>query len=420
MTIPVAHDFICPWCWVGLFQAQRLQREFDVNIEWLGYELMPAEMEYSPSQPKDEPENKPPTPSRFSLLMAAEGMTLPPVPKPPKMRSFNAHQAIEYAKTEGMQDDLVEAIYRAFWEEGKDINHVETLCIIAKGIINDVDKMKTAIEADQFGDHVVDFDNDAYEKGVYNVPTFFIGDQRLAEQPYSAIRKAMIHFIGKEPQSDLYREVHFVNRHSERPFTFINMVCTVDGKIITGERNESVHDLGSEVDHQLMRRLESKADAVLVGGNSLRASGEVWNPETIHRIVVTKTGDLPWTSAFLTKGQPIVLTTEDSLFAAPPGVQVICAGKSDLNWSLALALLRQEGLSVINVLGGSEINGQLLKLGLIDELFLTIAPKIKLGDRTPTVAGGSPLTRDQVKLLDLVSHHAVGDELFLRYRLIGV
>jgi riboflavin biosynthesis pyrimidine reductase/predicted DsbA family dithiol-disulfide isomerase len=415
-SIPVAHDFNCPWCWVGLFQAQRLKREFGIEIEWLGFELMPKCMKNEPTIPKVDPPNRPATLSRLSLLLFAENMALPLVPKPPDVRTYNAHQAVEYAKTEGVQDALVEAIYRAYWEDGRDINKISTLCEVANGIVSDIDKMKLAMENDQFGSKIVDFDDDAYAAGVYNVPTFFIGEKRLAEQPYSAIRKAMIELIGSEPETPLYKEIEFKNLHLDRPYTFINMVSTIDGKIITGERNESVHDLGSDIDHLLMNRLETKADAVLVGANSLRASGVTWNPKTHARIVVTKSGNVPWESQFLTNGDAIVLTTEDSNIEPIGPVTVIKAGKTELDWKDALKQLLDRGINVINVLGGSEINAQLLEKELIDEIFMTLAPKIKLGSDTPTIAGGTPLKREDVQKFNLVSHEVIGGEIFLRYR----
>jgi len=44
VTLPIAHDFICPWCWVGLLQALKLKKEFGVALEWKGYELWPEEL----------------------------------------------------------------------------------------------------------------------------------------------------------------------------------------------------------------------------------------------------------------------------------------------------------------------------------------------------------------------------------------
>ena len=35
------------------------------------------------------------------------------------------------------------------------------------------------------------FDDDAYNSGIYNVPTYFVGDERLAEQPYVVLRDAV-------------------------------------------------------------------------------------------------------------------------------------------------------------------------------------------------------------------------------------
>lgn len=417
ITIPVAHDFICPWCWVGLLQARQLQREFGVKIEWLGYELLPLSLEETPSEHKpDKYPNKPPTLSRFALLLAAEGMALPPVPKPPKMKSYNAHQAVEYAKTEGVEDVLIEKIYRAFWEDGRDINKPEILAELAHGTVKDIDAMMDAIKTDRFDDKVVDFDEGAYATGVHNVPTFFIGDKRLAEQPYKVIQKTMAEFLGGEKRDiDLYSDIVFPGPHADRPYMFMNMVSTIDGKIITGERDEPVSDLGSDTDHMLMNRLETKADAVLVGANTLRATGNDWNPKTTTRIVVTKSGDVPWESKFLTMGEPIVITSEDATFDAH-GVTLIRAGKTNLDWESALKQLRERGIDVVNVLGGSEINAQLLERELADELFLTLAPKIKLGSETPTYADGNPLPREAVQSYRLVSCEVVENEIFLRYQ----
>jgi riboflavin biosynthesis pyrimidine reductase len=68
------------------------------------------------------------------------------------------------------------------------------------------------------------------------------------------------------------------------------------------------------------------------------------------------------------------------------------------------------------VLGGSEINAELLSRDLVDELFLTVAPKIKLGADTPTFAGGTALPREALLQFELIESQIIGDEVFLRYR----
>lgn len=416
LKIPVAHDFVCNWCWVGYRQIKRLREEFDIEIEWLGYELYPEGTDNLPPPQKIEPDDKPPTPTRFQLMLAAEGLKFPLVPKPPNAHSFNAHQAVEYAKTEGVQDALIERIYHAFWEDGRDINRPQTILELAEGIVSDIGALTRAMETKRFRDRIVEFEVAANRDGVYNLPTYFIGEKRLAEQPYEVVRQTIAEIIGSTPHTSLYSDIEYENTHKDRPLTFINMVSTIDGKIITGERNEPVGDLGSITDHFLMHRLERKADAILCGASSLRATGSYWNPETHQRVVVTRSGDLPWQSKFLTLGEPIVVTSKSARLDAPASVNVIRAGDDNLDWKSALFQLKGLGIEVLNVLGGSEINAQLLELELIDELFLTLAPKIKLGATTPTYAGGNPLPRHLVQQYKLVSNLAIGDEVFLRYR----
>ncbi len=200
ITIPVAHDFICPWCWVALLQAKRLENEFGAKIEWLGYELFPTDLEWPDWAPGPEPPaNKPPTPSRFDFLLAADDIEMPTAERPKKMRTFNAHEAVEYAKTEGVGNELIEVLYRALWERGEEINDLDVLRRLAAGVVKNVDALIQAAASDQFRDKIVKFDDDAYAIGVYNVPTFYIGGKPYAEQPYSVLRKAVTAVLEQTP-----------------------------------------------------------------------------------------------------------------------------------------------------------------------------------------------------------------------------
>ena len=81
-------------------------------------------------------------------------------------------------------------------------------------------------------------------------------------------------------------------------------------------------------------------------------------------------------------------------------------------------LRRTFDIRALAIEGGSKLNGQLLAQNLIDELFLTLAPKIKLGECLPTYAGGEPLPRGSLQNYELVELHRVESEVFLRYRRI--
>jgi len=191
MVIPVAHDFTCPWCWVGLQQAKQLQAEFGVQIEWLGYELWPEELEWPPALPTAPvTTERPKTPTRMDLAYAAQGMEPPTAPRPKRMRIHNAHEAVEYTKTEGTANQMVETLYEAYWLKGLEINDPKVIADLAGSFIKNVPEMLKALEERRFKDKIIGFDEPAYATSVYNVPTFIIDGVPYAEQPYAVLRKA--------------------------------------------------------------------------------------------------------------------------------------------------------------------------------------------------------------------------------------
>ncbi|MFX4982771.1 hypothetical protein ABTB81_19410, partial [Acinetobacter baumannii] len=92
----------------------------------------PEELEWpdAPAKPAGNPE-KPATPSRLDLAYAAQGMTPPTARGPKKMRTFRAHQALEYAKDAGKGQAFLEILYRALYEDGAAINEIEVLLGLA-------------------------------------------------------------------------------------------------------------------------------------------------------------------------------------------------------------------------------------------------------------------------------------------------
>ncbi len=193
MVVRIAHDVTCPWCWIGLHQARRLQADLGVTVDWVGYELWPEELEWPEPGPPDPPPpaNKPETPSRLRLAYAAEGMEPPTATRPRRMRVHDALQACESAKAQGVGGEFVDRLYEAYWLRGERVGDVEVLLALAEGLLPDPVRFRAEIEGRAYRDRIVPFDDVAYSLGVYNVPTFFIGDERYAEQPYAVLAKAI-------------------------------------------------------------------------------------------------------------------------------------------------------------------------------------------------------------------------------------
>ncbi|MDR3692121.1 MAG: RibD family protein [Fimbriimonas sp.] len=203
----------------------------------------------------------------------------------------------------------------------------------------------------------------------------------------------------------------------DRPYAFINMVSTIDGKILSGSRSDDVLDLGSKTDHLLMRRIAETADAVMIGAQTLRTAPKAWNPNPRIRIVVSASGSIPYDSRFLSDGEAYVVGPSNLQGVVRPPVRLLGSEAASVDFPAAFARLRaQLGIRRLLVLGGSELNAQLLAANLIDELFLTVAPKVKLGRDVPTYADGEPLAREDLQQYILVEHHAIGNEIFIRYR----
>ncbi len=223
---------------------------------------------------------------------------------------------------------------------------------------------------------------------------------------------------------DLYTQLAFPEPPAHRPYIFLNMVATVDGKTLQGPRGSSAKGLGSATDQLLMRRLQHCADAAMLGAGTLRV-GPVIYPPHLWRAVVTSTGDLPLGNRFFVDAPHRVIivaphtlpeVTKQRLLHA--GFQLILAGSSRVDLSRAVTLLREQfGIKKLLVEGGATLNFSFLEAGLMDELFLTIAPKVKGGATLPTVVDGPGLPADEVRRLELLSVYRAGSELYLRYRM---
>ncbi len=194
-VLTVAYDVICPWCWVAWRQAARLQQEFPtLTFRWVGYELLPEGLEYTPAPPDPNADKKPRVPSRFELLLAADGLTIPK-----RTRSFSrsrrALEGTEFAYEAGKADAYLDALYHAYWEEDRDISDLATLTEIAEQAGLDAAAFVNALEQRTYCDRIVEYDDPAHAKGVWNVPTWMFPEEWVAEQPYSTLREMAARFV---------------------------------------------------------------------------------------------------------------------------------------------------------------------------------------------------------------------------------
>ena len=221
-----------------------------------------------------------------------------------------------------------------------------------------------------------------------------------------------------------------------RPFVFINVAMTVDGKIDTFQRMGAA--ISSARDRERVDQLRAGADAVMVGGRTLldedpqltvksgalRAE-RVKNglPPNPIKVAVVSEATLQPGSRFLSAGPSkiVIFTTRLSSkshvsLLKSLGVDIYLDDSGRVNLPKALETLKQIGVNRLMVEGGATLNFELLRLGLVDEVSAFVAPLIFGGAKAPTLADGSGLERSEAIPLQFVSVETWEDGcLLLRY-----
>jgi 2,5-diamino-6-(ribosylamino)-4(3H)-pyrimidinone 5'-phosphate reductase len=224
-----------------------------------------------------------------------------------------------------------------------------------------------------------------------------------------------------------------------RPHVFINVAVTADGKMDTFERKGSA--ISSERDKQRVLRLRSEADAVMVGGKTLLsedpkltvkredlraervARGQSPNP---MKVGILTRAELNPDGDFLNAGpaRVVIFTTSQSSMSQlktlqAHGAEVFIHDTARVDLALALETLHSLGVQQLMVEGGGTLNFELIRLGLVDEIMLYVAPMILGGANAPTLADGLGLPRTDavpLKLLNAETHEDGG--VLLKYKLL--
>jgi riboflavin-specific deaminase-like protein len=222
------------------------------------------------------------------------------------------------------------------------------------------------------------------------------------------------------------------------PFVLVNMAMTADGKIATA--NRAVHSFGSRRDLAHLYELRATADAVMCGAWTVEVSrsilgtgGEKFRKQRIKhglseynlRVIVSGSGSInPQAEIFQKHFSPVIVLTTGrvsmqklrKLEAVADEVKV--CGDREINFLAALRWLRTKwGVRRLLCEGGGELNDALFRAGLVDELHLTICPKIFGGRNAPTIADGGGFSRlAKAMPLEIQSFQCVEGEVFAVFR----
>jgi predicted DsbA family dithiol-disulfide isomerase len=179
IALDIWSDYVCPFCYLELPLIQRLQQEVGARLQvaWHAFELRAAPV------PTLDPDGAylHDIWGRSVYPMARQrGMQLRLPPVQPYSRK--AFEAVEHARTVGHFDAMHVALFRAFFEDGRDIGNIETLLDIGAASGLNTALLKDALDAGTYTQHVIDDEQQAKALGVTGVPLMLV---RLTDQPLS-------------------------------------------------------------------------------------------------------------------------------------------------------------------------------------------------------------------------------------------
>ena len=213
-----------------------------------------------------------------------------------------------------------------------------------------------------------------------------------------------------------------------RPRVALNFATTLDGRAAIDGRSGQI---GSDTDTAMLVGLRQRFDAVMIGAGTMRVEKYgriIGDPAKRERreelglpgdplVVIVGSLDLPWDAPLFTEGGGEVLILTADQGAEPPAtattVEVVREPGGRVDVAVALRRLREErDVRALLCEGGPRLHGQLWAGGLVDELFLTMAPRLTGGEGPRIVEGGALPKIAELELAWLLEESG---ELFSRY-----
>jgi predicted DsbA family dithiol-disulfide isomerase len=188
MQIDVISDTVCPWCYIGkrrLERALSLRPQMSFDVRWRPFQLDPA----TPAEGVDRKSyierkfgsSEKIKPIHTALLKAGEDEGIPfafeKITRTPN--TINSHRLIRWSHSMGVQDAVVELLFRRYFIDGADIGQISTLIQIGADAGMDAELVEELMNSDADRENVEHEDSMARKIGIEGVPTYLIGGKSL-------------------------------------------------------------------------------------------------------------------------------------------------------------------------------------------------------------------------------------------------
>jgi predicted DsbA family dithiol-disulfide isomerase len=189
LIVDVTSDVICPWCYIGKRRLEKAIMAFsgraDVRMRWHPFELNPQ----MPNEGMNRREYRTAKFGSWERSLAldaqvmevgrAEGISFAFDKAARTPNTLDSHRLIHLADQEGVQDAVVEALFRAYFTDGGDISHTPTLLDVVAGAGLDHDRAEAMLKDHNGIQSIREAEEQAQAAGVQGVP-FFLVDNEIA------------------------------------------------------------------------------------------------------------------------------------------------------------------------------------------------------------------------------------------------
>ena len=226
-----------------------------------------------------------------------------------------------------------------------------------------------------------------------------------------------------------------------RPFVFINMAMSADGKV-SSVRREQLRISGAR-DFDRVDSLRASSDAIMVGIGTVLADNpsltvksekrreerkRSGKPENPIRVVVDSEARTPTDAEVLNRGagMRIIAVSKRAIvedvgrLGAKADTEVVVCGSEEVDLKELLYLLWQRGVNRLMVEGGGTLNWSLLSQRLVDEVYIYVGNVVIGGDGAPTPVGGPGfVSEEELVKLELISADKMDEGVLLKWRVIN-
>jgi len=197
MKIEIWSDVMCPFCYIGKRRfedaLQKSGHDKDIEIEWKSFQLNP-DMKTDPTINIDQYladikgfsiDHAKQLNAQVTQMAAEAGLTYN-FDRAVVANSFNAHRFSHLAKKHGLGDAAEEALFKAYFTEGKNIDDTTTLIELGTAIGLNADEIKATLESDAYAEDVKHDVAEAQQLGIRGVP-FFVMNRKYGVSGAQAV-----------------------------------------------------------------------------------------------------------------------------------------------------------------------------------------------------------------------------------------